>query len=335
MHTLLSGGRRPGALRDFGCAVLCALILAGCESAVAPDRGLDPSDASRLAQQASTPARPAVPVLQSSTPYYPAIALYIVYREYLHLNPGLTTLRPDDRQYQNYVEKRMRELYPHRGYAGMMREAVEEARQNRRAWEQYERDLRAYERRTALTSGTQPLSFLSTSTCGSTLADPYAGADPSWTGQTEFAVPPDEALPTIQMEIDSLQLVGTEVDNIYYYESLATGTYAGGGGGGGGGGGDPIIIHGLPGEPTIDDLIRAAAQGHTPANSSGVTIQVNPTEVAEVVVALALIPWKAYRVYQSVDRSRRKAQEFYPHLSEADTKRDAYRHIFWNMMLRR
>lgn len=48
-----------------------------------------------------------------------------------------------------------------------------------------------------------------------------------------------------------------------------------------------------------------------------------------------MIGWKAYRVWQSVKRARQKSEEFYPHLAYDDTRRDAHRHILWNMMLRR
>lgn len=257
--------------------------------------------------------------------------MYIVYREYLHRNPGLTTLSVEDRKYQNYLEKRMRELYPERGYAGMMRDAVQEARQNRVAWERYEADLREYDRQMATYSGAQTFPFGTASTCGSTYVDPYAGADPSWDAHEEFAVPPDEQLPTIQMEIDSLQLVGDEIDNIYYYESLAQGTFAPGGGGGG----EPIHMTGVDQEPGLDDLIRAAAQGVTPYNGDEVTAQIVPVWVAAGIVGLGVIGWKAHRVEQSVRRARQKSAEHYPNLAYDDTKRDAHRHILWSMMLRR
>jgi hypothetical protein len=313
------------------CGTIACVTLAACESAVEPVPDVTNIAGSALAQQGAMPVRPTPPVILAQTPRYPAIAIYIVYREYLHRNPGLTTVSSEDRQYQQYIEKRMREIYPERGYAGMMRDATEEARQNRMAWQAYERDLREYERQMARYSGAQVLGSSTTlSSCGSTSVDPYADADPSWTGQEEYAVPPDAQLPTIQMEVDSLRLEGSEVDEIHYYESIATGTYAGGGGGGG-----PIHMEGLPEEPTADDLIRAAARGQTPYSSDDVTAQINPIEVGEALVAVAMVGWKAYRVWQSVKRARQKSEEFYPHLAYDDTRRDAHRHILWNMMLRR
>lgn len=332
MNRFVPARRRLLCRGVLACATTSLLALGACESAVAPAPDVAVGAAPALAQQSGVPVRPTPPAMLAATPRYPATALYIVYREYLHRNPGLTTLSVDDREYQKYAEQRMRELYPQRGYAGMMRDAVEEARQNRLAWQRYERETREYERQIALYSGAQAFtSFTTTTTCGGTTADPYADADPSWTGQEEFAVPPDEQLPTIQMEIDSLLLVGPEVDDIYYFESLATGTY---GGGGGGGGGEPIYMTGVEGEPTLDDLIRAAAEGRTPY-SGEITIQINPAWVAAGITSLAVIGWKAYRINQSIDRARRKSAEFYPNLAYDDTKRDAHRHILWSMMLRR
>ena len=319
-------------VRAIGCAIVCALAVASCESATDPAPDIAAPTAGSLDRQASAPVKLTPPLLEVRTPRYPAIAVYIVYREYLHRNPGLTALSVEDRKYQNYLEKRMRQLYPERGYAGMMRDAVQEARQNRVVWDRYEADLREYDRQMATYSGAQTFSFGTASTCGSTYVDPYAGADPSWDAQEEFAVPPDEQLPTIQMEIDSLQLVGDEIDNIYYYESLAQGTYAPDGGGGGG---EPIHMTGVDQQAGLDDLIRAAAQGVTPYNGDEVTVQIVPAWVAAGIVGLGVIGWKAYRVDQSVRRARQKSAEHYPNLAYDHTKRDAHRHILWSMMLRR
>lgn len=269
---------------------------------------------------------PLQPVLQTRTPTYPAIAVYIVYREWVNRNPGLTTLSLDDPRYQHYVEKRLRELYPDRGYSGMMRDAVAEMRQNRAVWQRYERELREYER---LMSSYHALSgYSAASTCGTTYVDPYAGQDASWEGQEEFTVPPDERLPTIQMEVDSLMLVGPQVDDIYYYESIATGTYSGGGGGGGPQ--EPIHMTGV--DESRDDLIRAAALGYTPSSGE---VAVQSLTAGALTVGLGLVGWKAYRAATAHNLAREKSEAFYPNVHPSDTQRDAHRHIYWSMMLRR
>ena len=283
--------------------------------------------ASTVLNQGTNPAvRPTTPVFESRTPLYPAIAVYIVYREWVNRNPGMTTLDVDDPHYQRYVEKRLRELYPNRGYAGMMREAVAEDRRNRVVWLQHEREVREY---TLLVGALSLLGDISAaSSCGGGYVDPHVGQDPSWSGQEEFAVPPDHELPTIQMEIDSLQLTGTQIDDIYYYESIANGTYSGGGGGGGGT--NPIHMYGAG--MTTDELIRAAAMGYTPSSGE---IGAQSLTAGVLVVGLGLMGWKAYRAATAHNMARQKSSALYPNLELGDTKRDAHRHIYWSMMLRR
>jgi hypothetical protein len=317
--------------RRLSSAAACLLLLSACDSATIPGRTT--TDAPALTQNSNLPDRPTPPVLDFKAPAYPPLAIYIVYREYVHRYPGITTLRPDDADYQRYMEKRLRELYPARGYAGMMQDAVAEAKRNRLRIEQYERELRDYGRRVTA-DGLQSTSFSTLTTCESSSVDLLADADPSWTGQEEYAVPPDDQVPTIQMEIDSLQLVGTEVDAIYYYESLATGTYAGGGGGGGGDGPDedtPITETSVEEEYTRDDLIRAAAEGRTPGE---ITTQVNAVLIGSVALGI-VSGYKYFRVQQAAERAIRKSSEFYPNLNAGDTRRDAHRHIYLSMMLRR
>ncbi|HZG43021.1 MAG TPA: hypothetical protein VEY93_08675 [Longimicrobium sp.] len=332
MHLLLSSKRYTAAAF---AAIFCSL--AACDTATAP--AADRDGAAAVPALTNVPVPPVTPAFQTRTPLYPAIAVYIVYREWVNRNPGLATLNVDDPKYQRYVEKRLRELYPNRGYAGMMRDAVAEARQNRAAWERHERELREYQR---LVGSYSALSdYTAASTCGGSYVDPYAGQDESWAGQEEFAVPPDSQLPTIQMEIDSLVLVGRQVDDIYYYESLAAGTYSGGGGGGGsgggsGGGGDDggnEPVQPLAGGGSMDDLIRAAALGYTPS-AGEVNAQVDPI-AASALVGLGLIGWKAYRAATAHKLAIEKSTALYPNLAEGNTQRDAHRHIYWSMMLRR
>lgn len=305
------------------------LSLAACESATAPSAVTDAA-APALSQGMGMPVRPVTPALQNRAPLYPAIALYIVYREWVNGHPGITTLNQDDPHYQRYMERRLRALYPNRGYSGMMREAVAETRQNQAAWQQYEREMREYERQMNTYSALS--GYTIANTCGTTYVDPYAGQDASWSGQEEYAVPPDSQLPTIQMEVDTLMLVGQQVDDLYYYESLSKGTYAatsGGGGGGGGGGNEPINMTGVSGSK--DDLIRAAALGQA---SSGGEIGVQSLTAGVISVGVGLMAWKAVRAATAHNLAREKSTAFFA-LAEGDTKRDAHRHIYWSMMLRR
>src|SRR5215218_11096832 len=117
-------------------AALAVLLSAGCRSDRDALPTLSRNPAITLHDAA---ARPAPPAFQTVAPGYPAAVQYIVYREYLHRNPRVTALTPDDKHYQQYVERRLRQLYPTRGYEGMMGEAVADVRRYHDEWKEYRR----------------------------------------------------------------------------------------------------------------------------------------------------------------------------------------------------
>jgi hypothetical protein len=306
-------------------------MLTACDAVV--DSHVFPPDLRvEAAVSERNPQSAAPPVLRVETPVYPAAVVYILYREYLHKHPGLTRLSVDDPKYQQYMERRLRQLYPNRGYSGMMQDAVAEARRHDVTWRRYEQQL---EQQSGVTLMNCEAQVIEGDDCGggggggggggtgggyeNPDADPRV--DPSWNGQVEFAVPADEELPTIQMEIDTLMLDQPEVQEIYYYESLATGTYLA----------EPTQIQSVATSSSIDDLIRAAGEGHTP----GPVIQIVPDIVARAIATLGVIGWKAYRIDQASKRAIARSAYYYPSLDYDDTKRDAHRHILWSMMLRR
>jgi hypothetical protein len=221
----------------------------------------------------------------------------------------------------------------------MVHDAVEESREYRLAWAAYKKELREWKGAAGIMACT-----------GTTLVDPETGesclppaddgsasppdptVDPSWEGEEEYLPPSDESIPTLQMEIDSLQMTQPETDQLYYQESLADGSFYRKW--------DEAIITTQSGKrATIDDLIIAAGDGWTPLDrsrdvKSGATIQVDPGTVTKVLVG-AYICFKAWRVYQGAQRARDKSTQYFGHLVEGNTQRDAYRHIFWNMQNRR
>lgn len=97
----------------YACAV-GLLSAAGCDSVV--DSSRVPEATPRLRARKPAPPRPQPPKFVAQTPVYPAPVIYILYREYLHKNPGLTSLSPEDPKYQRYLERRLRQLYPTKGY---------------------------------------------------------------------------------------------------------------------------------------------------------------------------------------------------------------------------
>ena len=337
MRSTVSATFPPGRL-TVGLAL--ALTAAGCDSIVDAPR----ADALRVsARTAASTAPPRAPVFVSRVPGYPAPVVYILYREYLHKNPGLTSLNPENKHYQQYIERRLRQLYPARGYPGMMQDGVEEERQQRLAWAAYQKELQAWKRGNTI----------GIMTCtGSTFYDPETGencppvgggedpppepeadptVDPSWNGQEEFPPPSDDFVPTLQMEIDSLQMTQPEIDRLYYQESLADGSFFARWD-------EVIVASGSGRRATLDDLIIAAGDGWTPLGRKPgprgeLTIQIDRAVVAGILLG-AHIGYKAWRVDQAVDRAREKSAQYFP-VDYESTKRDAYRHIFWNMQMRR
>ena len=322
----------PPHLRRLSVQIIAGaslLLTAACESAIAPELAA-PRQPVRSSMR---PERPLPPRLLTQTPQYPATVVYILYREYLHKNPGLKSLSPEDPKYQHYMERRLRQLYPQRGYAGMMKDAVAEARGNRLAWQEYQRRLREWEGTIGIMA-CEPYHILDPETgepCGGggdpppeeEPADPTE--DPSWTDQTEHAVPDDSIIPTLVQEIDTLAMTQPEVNQLYYRESLANGSFLGRR--------DELIIASTGTRPTIDELIVAAGEGRTPGQVtiSGTDVQ----DIAQAVLSLAVIGWKAHRIVQAAERARDKSYQYYPALAYSNTKRDAYRHIFWNMQMNR
>jgi len=300
---------------------------AACDSVMEPSRR--PAPASSLQSGRALPPRPQPPEFVTRTPVYPAPVIYILYREYIHKNPGLTSLSPDDPKYQRYLERRLRQLYPHKGYDGMMKDAVEEARRHRLEWLEYQRKLREWRRAVGImvcdgTVDFDPDTGESCDGSGGTSSDPTV--DPSWEGKEEFPIPDDSYIPALGAEIDSLRMNQAEVDQLYYQESLADGSFFSKN--------DEVIVASTGAKATIDDLIRAAGEGWAPG-PDGVTVQVEPVTVAMVIVSAAVIGWKAWRVYQAAKRARATAIEYYPGFPESDSQLDAFRHIFWNVQMAR
>ncbi len=93
-------------------------------------------------------------------------------------------------------------------------------------------------------------------------------------------------------------------------------------------------MEGLGPQPTIDDLIRAAGEGRTPYTAEVGAQYLVPA--AFTAIALGVVAyWKVYRVKQAREWAVERSEQYYPHLDSEDTKKDAYRHILANMMVRR
>jgi hypothetical protein len=244
----------------------------------------------------------------------------------------VTALTPDDKHYQQYVERRLRQLYPTRGYEGMIGEAVADVRRFHDEWKEYRRQAAATVAMVPITcaAALEPDPSCTEgggdgSSGGGTTWDP--DVDPSWSGNDEHPGYPDGYVPTVQQEIDSLVAEPEEVERIYYYESLADGSYNVAA---------PLSASGTAGgpQPTIDDLIRAAGEGAAPGAGS-ISPQSVPTGLAAGAVALGLAGYFYWRIEQSESRAKSRQALYYPTLFPQDTRADAFRHTFVNVLLRR
>lgn len=277
---------------------------------------------------------PEPPRLETSTPSYPVSVLYIVGREYV-LKHRLTQLDPADKQYLKYVERRLRQLYPEKGYDGMIDAAAADWRAYRDRWARYEAESASLATAAYPAGGGTICPMVFSITCGGVGEPEDPGTNPgdaagyeddaSWTGNTEHPAPPEGFIPTVPEEIDTLQAEQPEIDRIYYYESLASGSYRA----------EPIYMTSLGGRrtATIDDLIRLAGEGWTPMGGKMGTQGLGDMLVALPVVG-GVLYYYYWRIETSGNRAEQRANQFFPG-DQHNTRADAFRHAFLSVQLRR
>jgi len=207
----------------------------------------------------------------------------------------------------------LRQLYPDRGYIGMAARGAAEYRRDRLVLDDEANTIHSLH----LSGGCDPSALICDG--GSTNHSTY-DPDPSWEGEQEYPDLSEGFVPTIQEEIDSLQLTQPEINEIYYYESLASGSYR-------------TQSAAAGATLTRDELIRLAAARRTPPGT--ISAQVNPVIVGVLVGTAFWAGYKIYRAQKSADRAFQRAEEYFPSLNGADDQKDAFRHIFWSVQLRR
>jgi hypothetical protein len=304
----------------FRLRVFPALLLIGAAACSDAPTAIAP-DASLQSRAASPAVVLETPRFESRAPAYPAVAVYIVFREYAHQNPGLSRVDSEDREYQRYMEKRLRELYPARGYSGMMQDATADLRAHHRRWSAYEKGRGAQ-------VGTQSCEEFQMTSVGTQCTGGGEGGtgypppspiyydDGSWSGQQEFEVD-HAAILSVQQEADSLAVTPEEYDRLVYYESLALGNDGG------------YTLTGTNGL-TRDDLIRQAAEGAMPGE---LTATADWGTVIAIPLGLGAVC--GIRAVFAYFRAKSASGNYYPSLSAGDTKRDAFRHVYASVMLRR
>jgi len=317
------GIRSPkSAMERLALLLMAVLSLVACKDVVEPS----PAELQGTAPYRSAPNNripPQPPRFDSALPQYPAPAVYIVYREFVNKHRDAERLIQLKEPYWQYLERRLLELYPDRGYRGMLRDADREANQNRAAWAQYKQQLHQYN--TAWQEDLVcPLSGGCYSDCslsGTCLLDEpnetdHYPVDPSWTGQ-EDPEPDLYAVPSLQEEIGFMQLTSFETERLYYYEALARGEFA----------------QALGDTRSLDDLIRAAGEGRTSSNQVATASWAGPVLIGLGIVAVGA--YVAWRIDTSRDRAESEANRLYPHLSRDGTQKDAFRHTFLAVQLHR
>ena len=141
----------------------------------------------------------------------------------------------------------------------------------------------------------------------SVMADILASA-PTYIDTLEFVE--SDTIPSFGMEAKILALDSTESIAWNEFETLAQG-----------------FNLGTP--ATLEDIIDAS----TSAKTSGVLGWMVAHPV--IVTGGAATIWMSFRICQSGWRARNQSTGFYPNMSSGDTKRDACRHIIWQMLTRR
>jgi hypothetical protein len=284
-------------------------LLFGCLDSTHPTTPEQAPAPSRSAR----PEAPRPPRLETAAPRYPAVAQYIVYREFVNRHPDAAKLIRQGEPYWQYVEKRLMELYPGTGYRGMVRDAHQDVQRYRAAWAGYQARLEDFN-----ATVIEPCTNADGNTCtvGDPDTNPYSyDDDPSWDGQTE-PEPDPYATPTLEEEIQTLRMTQPETSEMYYYEALAWQT-----------------VHGYQplGATSTDELIRAAGAGRRPG--SEMTIQ-SPWLLAGAAASLGYFGYVYWRAKVTQDRAENRSTALFPGVGRDNTQRDAHRHIFGSVMLR-
>lgn len=347
----------PSALmRHALCCAAFALsvLLAGCDSVVgpSPDAGQSAARPSSTALAQKLPNRP-LPEFHTQTPEYPAVVLYALHREYVNKYKP-KKFEKGDRHYMGYVEGRLRKIYPGRGYDGMIEDGYLEALGYLDTAATFgdqsaarllngvpENDRAAGRSRHGATFSfsTSPTPSAAAVLAGSESGlielepqgpceglecfDPYAppldpyAPDASWDStDEEYPLYAEGYVPTVQEEIEYTSATAEEEAEMLHIEQLAVS-----------GGIDKWAL-------TLDDGTGFAANG--PQSSQMVQPVGWAAAIGVSAVAVGIVGGYVYwRASQSAGRAYGRAELYYGNLTGDDDNRDAFRHMYVNVLLRR
>lgn len=236
--------------KQFNLALLCLLILFSCSQ----DISIEP-----LSE----------PHFKTDLPAFPLAYLYIVVREYEHLKLD------NDFKYskEDYIEKRLMELFPTKAYKGIYNNAMTEANH-------FVKDYNAYSETTI--SYNESFDILD-----STFID-------------------EEYYPFVSFE-DEINYLNLSQEEIQSFSVL-----------------DKIAFSNLN-KSQFDSAFSVTNR-----------FWINEISFVAFTIPLAfVVKYSVFRIMQSKIRADAKAEYYFPNNKEYDSKRDAFRHIFVSMHLRR
>ncbi|MFA4839525.1 MAG: hypothetical protein WC703_08630 [Candidatus Neomarinimicrobiota bacterium] len=141
---------------------------------------------------------PQTPSRELTQPKFPALAMHIVYREFISRHPEIKTLNELDEQFPSYLEDRLIELYPEDAYIGMVEEGKSELEALKADYEKYSSDLEQYNK-------SIPINLFKT-------VDDSTGDDEEWPEDYNDEMGSNmDYIPTLEQETDSLQMVDEEI----------------------------------------------------------------------------------------------------------------------------
>ena len=138
---------------------------------------------------------PQSPSSELTQPKFPALAMHIVYREFINRHPEIKTLDELEEQFPSYLEDRLIELYPEDAYTGMVEEGKSEIEALKADYEQYSSDLEQYNKYNLFKT-----------------VDDSTGDDEEWPEDYNDEMGANmDYIPILEQEIDSLQMTEEEI----------------------------------------------------------------------------------------------------------------------------
>lgn len=210
--------------------------------------------------------------------------MHIIYREFVNKNPQINTIAELNEKFPSYLEYRLIELYPEDSYKGMVKDGIQELKALEDNYNQYISELKYYN----YSIDDALFKVLDDST-----------EDENW---------PDEMaanmyyIPTLEQEIDSLQMTAEEIQLWMDIENFVNDTTGG-----------------LAKKADINRFILAKPNNWIQAG----------------LIAAGVGGYMYLRAITCSNRAQSKERSYFDGKKTYDTRGDAFRHTFVSVLLRR